>query len=722
MKDLEKLLKQMTLEEKVGQLSQIYASKFTKMPEPGLTTEDHFVQEHSFNKHLLGSLIGVFTPEKAIQIQQEHLEKDRNKIPFLFMMDVIHGHTTAYPIPLAMGSSFDPALMEECCAMAARETAASGIHVTFTPMVDYVRDPRWGRVSETCGEDPYLNGVMGAAQVRGFQGEDMSAPTALATCVKHFAGYGAAEGGRDYNLAEISEYGLREYYLPAYKACLDAGAPMVMSAFNSVGGIPAVANSHLMKDILTDEWGFDGVAISDACAIRELVKHGVCEDRKQAAKAALDSRCEIDMSSNCYTDHLMELVEEGSITMEQIDTAVMRVLRLKEKLGLFENPYHGASADRFDALVLSPEHRDLARRAAEKCAVLLKNDGILPFSENMKTIALIGPFATEQGIIGSWEACCKNEYAVSVLEGIRNLLPNAQITTAAGCGNLLGDTDANSIPEAVEVAKAADIVILCVGEPAGYSDEAACRADLHLPGMQEALVRQVCAANPNTAVVLFNGRPLVLPEVDRCAPAILEMWMPGVEGGNAAARLLFGRVNPSGKVTMSFPQTTGQCPVYYNHPSTGRPRTGDQNQYARFRTGYLDCGNLPLYSFGYGLSYTTFAYRALELSSDRMTPGEEITVRIRVANTGKVAGREVVQLYLRDHFGSTVRPIQKLIDFKSVYLEPGEETEVTFTVEESKLIMWTAAGKYDTEAGAFSVYTGFADHLLLESTFTYEKP
>ena len=375
MMDLKALLDQMTLDEKIGQMAQINVVRYADMPEVEITDENNFTMDQKFSKRHLGSLLGAFNAEKAIEIQREHLKKDRNKIPMLFMRDVIHGHSTSYPIPLAMGSTFEPDTMEECCAMAAKESAAFGLHVTFTPMVDYVRDPRWGRVMETCGEDPYLNGVMGAAQVRGFQGKDLKDPTSIATCVKHFAAYGAAEGGRDYNLAEVSEHGLREYYLPAYKACLDAGSPMVMNAFNAIGGIPAVANKHLMREILTEEWGFDGVVISDAGSIGQLVRHGFSENRKEAAKAALDNRCEIDMSSGCYTDYLKELLAEGRITMEQIDTSVMRILKLKEKLGLFENPYHGVSVELQEKLPLCAEHRDIARRAAEKDCVCFLQSG-----------------------------------------------------------------------------------------------------------------------------------------------------------------------------------------------------------------------------------------------------------------------------------------------------------------------------------------------------------
>ncbi len=718
--DLEKLIKQMTLDEKIGQMSQVVFSTFTGVAGEA-TGEGGDDADQKYVKHHLGSALGGITAESAISVQKEHLQNDRNKIPMLFMCDVIHGHTTIFPVPLAMGCTFDPDLLEECSAMAGREAAATGIHVTFNPMVDYVRDPRWGRVMETYGEDAYLNGLMGAAIVRGFQGKDLKNPMSVATCVKHFAAYGAAEAGRDYNSAEISEYSLREYYLPPYKACLDAGAEMVMPSFNTVNGIPVNGNSHLMKEILKDEWGFDGVVISDWGAIIQCVEHCYTENEKEAARIALNNGCDIEMCSYAYVDNFKELLDEGAITMEQIDSAVMRILKLKEKMGLFENPYRGASVEKEKELILCPEHRDIVRRAAENAAVLLKNDGVLPFSDSVKRIALIGPFAEDHMINGTWSAVGKAEHTVNMHQGIAKLLPEAEIEVVAGCTNLWDDTDVSGIDAAVEAARNADAVIICVGENENYSGEGNSRVDLRLPGVQEELVRRVCAVNPNSAVVLFNGRPLVLMEVDKAAPAILDMWFPGTEGGNAAANLLFGKVNPSGKVSMSFPKAVGQCPIYYNHPNTGHPVEDVEDRHVPFRSNYIDCGNLPLFPFGYGLSYGKFEYRDLQISADTMTPGETITVNIRLANTGAMAGREVVQLYMRDHFGTTVRPVQELIDFTSVWLEPGEEKTVTFTVDESKLVMWTAEQKFDTEAGVFSLYTGCADHLLLEKQFRLIK-
>ena len=719
--DLEALLAGMTLEEKLGQMHDTVFSTLNKTLKAEITGLGGFDAAERLNLNYVGGTHGRCNAETAIDVQKKHLEADRNKIPILIMRDVIHGHTTIFPIPLGMGCSFDPDLLEECSAMTAKECAVTGLHLSYNPMVDYVRDARWGRVMETYGEDPYLIGLMGAAVVRGFQGKDLSDPSAIAACVKHFAGYGAAESGKDYNSAEISEYSLREYYLPAYKACLDAGAEMVMTSFNVVNGIPLNGNDYLMNGILRGEWGFEGVVISDSDAIKTLMTHGYTATYKEAAQVSIETGCDMEMCSYTYNDHVQELLDEGTLTMEQIDASVMRILKLKEKLGLFENPYHGASVENESKVLLCPEHRALVRRAAEQSAVLLKNNGVLPFDESVKTVALVGPFADDHMINGRWSCEGKPEDTVSMADGVRNLLPHAKITVVPGCTNLWTDTSTDGIAEAVEAAKAADIVIICVGEHENYSGESSSRATLNLPGVQEELIRRVSEVNKNSAVVLFNGRPLTLCEVDKVAPAILEMWFPGTEGGNAAARLLFGKVNPSGKLTMCFPKSVGQCPIYYSHANTGHPGIDVEEKHEFWLSNYVDCGNLPLYNFGYGLSYSSFEYRGLEISADTMTPGGSITATVKVANTGKVAGREVVQLYMRDHFGSTVRPVQKLIDFKAIWLEPGEEQTVTFTVGEDKLVMWTAKGRYDTEAGAFSLYTGFADNLLFEKQFNLVK-
>ena len=716
--DLKKLLSGMTLEEKIGQLAQYNANLFSSsdaeitgpLTNLGLSKED---------LRTVGNILNFKTVEEMKEIQDKHLEEDRNKIPVLFMMDVIHGYRTIFPIPLAMGSSFDPELVYECSRMAAKEASAAGVHVTFTPMVDYVRDARWGRVMETCGEEPMLNGIMGAAQVKAFQNGDISKPGNMATCVKHFAAYGGAEAGRDYNTVEISERLLRECYLPGYKACVDAGTTMLMPSFNSLNGVPAIANPWLMKKILKEEWGFKGVVISDYNAVGELLRHGIAANKKEAAKYAFENGCDIEMCSSAYIHHLKELIAEGVFTEEQVDEACMRVLELKDRMGLFEDPYHGASRELSDKLFLCPEHREISRRAAAESAVLLKNNGVLPFSDKVKKVAVIGPFAEEHAINGFWSCRGEIDDTVTVKEGICAALPNAEVTAIAGCDKLWTDTDTSGIEDAVKLAKESDIVVLCLGEPYNYSGEGNCRTDLDLPGMQNELAKAVIGANPNTAVLLFNGRPLAVTKLSEIAPAILEMWFTGTEGGNAAADLLFGKANPCGKVTMSFPKTAGQCPIYYNHPMTGRPKSiSNDGRYIPYCSNYIDCGNLPLYSFGHGLSYSNFVYEDMKSDKTELKNSEELTVSITVFNDSDIAGKETVQLYMRDLVASAVRPIQQLIAFDKIKLEAGERKTVTFKVTEPMLRFWNAENKLVSEPGEFELYTGYADHLKPICRFT----
>ena len=705
----------MTLREKLGQMTQLGGIFFYKT-QAELTGPCEIRGVCSEDLPFIGSALNLSNAEEVRMVQAKHLENDPNHIPMLIMLDVIHGYRTIFPIPLAMGASFDPDLMEDCSRMAAEEAFASGFHVTFTPMVDYVRDARWGRVMETMGEDVLLNSRMGAAQVRGFHGDGYGHPDSLATCVKHFAGYGGAEAGRDYNMVEISERLLREYYLPAYKACLDAGASMVMPSFNSLNGIPSVCNPFLMNQILRQEWGFDGIVISDYAAVRELKAHGIAKDNREAALKAIKCGCDIEMESACYLNEIEKLIQDGIVSESEIDASVERILSLKWDCGLFEDPYHGASTEKEAKCHLTKEHRALAETAAEKCAVLLKNDGVLPFSKQVKKIALIGPFADNQAIIGNWHANGKNEDAVSVATGIRNLLPNAEITVVKGCSAELNQTD-DEISIAVESAKKADIVILCVGEPQSYSGEGNSRTDLRLPGVQEKLCKAVCEVNKKSAVLLFNGRPLVLNELHRCAPAILEMWFPGTEGGNAAAKLLFGDANPCGALSMSFPKAVGQCPIYYNRPSTGRPKTGNDDTYQAFISGYLDCGNLPLYPFGYGLSYASFRYESLELDSHELTKDGKIKVTVKISNQSDRDGEKTVQLYFRDLVASTVRPIQSLLDFKKVTIPAGKTVTVEFFITESQLRFYDWDCSYHSEAGDFDLFVGYADHPALTDSF-----
>lgn len=713
---LEKILSQMSIEEKIGQLTQYEGNMFLDT-QASVTGPQKYLGLTDADIARVGSVLNFQNVAEMKQIQDTHLENDPHKIPMVFMMDVIHGFRTIYPIPLALGCSFDPAIAEECSAMAAAEASAIGLSVTFTPMVDYARDPRWGRVMETCGEEPRLTGRLAKAQIRGFQGSDPSKPGKLAACVKHYAAYGGAEAGRDYNLVECSQRELREYYLPAYKDCIDAGAKLLMPSFNSLNGIPSIANPLLMQQILKDEWGYDGVVISDYAALDELIPHGIAADQKEAARLGFANGCDMEMCSSTYFHHLKELIEEGEFTEAQLDAAVLRVLKLKEALGLFEDPYHGADQETADALFLCPEHRAVAKKCAEASAVLLKNDGLLPLSKSLLSVALIGPMADSHEINGFWSCCGKTEDTVTVLQGVAALLPDAKITTAPGCGKHWDDTDTSGIPEAVALAKQAQAVILCLGEPEDYSGEGNCRTDLRLPGVQEELARRVIEANPNTAVVLFNGRPLVLKTLHEIAPAILDMWFPGTEGGNAAAALLFGDANPSGKLSMTFPENVGQCPIYYNHPNTGRPHWTDSTQRRRFASCYIDSPTLPLYSFGHGLSYSHFVYEDMTLSAQTMSQDAPLEVSITIRNDSDRAGAEVVQLYMRDMVASVVRPIQQLIDFQKVAFAPGEVKTVRFTVTEEMLRFWNFEGRHISEPGDFRLMVGHADHFALTKEF-----
>lgn len=709
------LISRMSLEDKIGQLAQYNANVFidsqAQITGPkaffGLTDED---------TRRVGSVLNFSSVEEMKAIQDRHLAEDPHKIPMMFMMDVIHGFRTIYPIPMALGASFDPALAEECSRMAAREASASGVQVTFTPMVDYSRDPRWGRVMESCGEEPRVISAIAAAQVRGFQGDDLASDESVATCVKHFAGYGGAEAGRDYNMVDLSQRELREFYLPAYKAAMDAGCTMVMPSFNALNGVPSIANPWLMKTVLKDEWGYEGVVISDYNAIGELLPHGVAADMKQAARMAFAQGCDIEMCSSGYVHHLKELVEEGVFTEDQVDAAVERVLRLKEKLGLFEDPYHGADREKADKLILSQAHRAIARKAAAESAVLLKNNGVLPLTEDVKKIALIGPFADEHAIIGFWFCNGRNEESVTVAQGVKNLLKDSSVTVVRGCGALYDDLDTAGIEEAVQAAREADAVVLCLGEPMHYSGEGNCRTDLGLPGVQMELARRVIASNANTAAVIFNGRPLVLTELDEIAPAIMSVWFPGTEGGNAVAELLFGRANPSGKLPMTFPRSVGQIPIYYNRTGTGRPNWKKESGHRGYTSDYIDCGTLPLYPFGHGLSYSRFTYSDLQLSGRTLEPQGELTVSVKVKNDSHRAGKEVVQLYMHDVVGSVVRPIQQLIAFEKVDFAPGEEKTVTFKVTEPMLRFWNFEDRHVTEPGTVRLMVGAADNFLLEDS------
>ena len=716
-KRTEEILSRLSLDEKIFHLVQLTTATFVpSLKKPNVVTGPNSKLHLDENMiHEAGTLLNLVGAETMIEGHDYFLSKNKNGVPPVFMQDVIHGHRTLYPINLAVAASFDRELAKELAAMAAKEASLDGVGVTFAPMVDLVRDPRWGRVMESSGEDPYLNCEMAKATVQGYQG-DMGKYN-IAACVKHYAAYGAAEAGRDYNTVDMSERTLREYYLPAYKAAVDAGVKMVMTAFNIVDGVPCVANKHLVKDILRDEWGFDGVIISDYSAVEETIVHGAAEDKKEAAYLAMEATLDIEMMSNCYAKHLKELVDEGKVTVEQIDKAVLRILNLKEDLGVLDNSYRSVNVEESKKVQLSAEHRALARKGAEASAVLLKNNGILPLSKDVKSVALIGPLANTGVIHGSWQCGGKIEETIPVYDGVKAILGD-RVKFAQGCPIEYNSEDTSMIDEACELAKNSEIVVLCLGEHQDYSGEGNCRADIELPSVQYELLDRVLEVNKNVAVVLFTGRPLAMERLDKTAPAILNMWMPGTEGGNACANLLFGDVVPSGKITMTFPRVLGQVPIYYNSYMTGRPKLPEDDfNRVRFTSSYLDIPNSPLYPFGYGLSYTTFEYSDLTLSADTMKAGEKLVVSAKIKNTGSFKAKEAVQLYIRDVKGSCVRPVKELKGFEKIELDVGEEKTVSFEINEEMLKYWNKDLKFVAEKGEFHVFIGKDSNCQSYATF-----
>ncbi|MFP7298895.1 glycoside hydrolase family 3 N-terminal domain-containing protein [Neobacillus niacini] len=715
---LKDLLQKMTLKEKIGQLLQLATPFFKGASDNGEITGPMvgmgISEEDSQN---CGSVLGASGAREVINIQKAHLEDNRLGIPLLMMADIVHGFKTIFPVPLAMGCSWDMDLAEKSAEIAAKEAAVSGVHVTFAPMVDLVRDPRWGRVMESTGEDPYLNSLFARAFVRGFQGTNLTSDhNRVAACVKHFAAYGAPEGGREYNTVNMSERQLRESYLPAYKAALDEGCEMVMTAFNTVDGIPATGNKKLMRDLLRDEWGFDGVMISDWGAVKELIPHGIAEDSSEAAIKALQAGVDIEMMTTCYIDNLKQLVETGKIEESLIDEAVLRILKLKQTLGLFENPHRGADEKREQEYILSEEHRKAAREAARKSCVLLKNESVLPLNRHQK-IALIGPFAHNGDILGPWSWQGSYEDAVKLDEGLKMKIDPSLLTVSKGCDIETGAE--NEMNMALKAASEADVIVLALGESSAMSGEGGSRADIRLPEIQLQLIAEVKKLQKPMAVVLFNGRPLDLHGVIDQADAVLEAWYPGTEGGAAISDLLFGDENPSGRLSMTFPYSVGQVPVYYNHFNTGRPKTSDE--YVRYVTHYLDIPNEPLLPFGFGLSYTTFSYSNASLSAENMTPEETITLSVNVTNSGNVAGEEVVQLYIRDVAGEIVRPVKELKAFKKIMLEPNETKEVSFTITEEQLRYHHENLQFTSDAGTFIAYVGPNSQNVSALTFKLVK-
>lgn len=715
--EIMELLKEMSLEEKVNQMLQVAGGFFTgDVVAMGPMKEKGFTEE---NISLAGSVIGMLGAEKIKKIQRDYIDKHPHKIPLLFMLDVINGFKTIFPIPLAQGATFEPELSEKCAQAAAKEASVSGLHVTFAPMVDLVRDARWGRVMESTGEDPYLNCLFSVAMVKGFQGEDMKEPYRVAACVKHFAGYGAPTAGRDYNTVELSKHTLKEFYLPAYKAGIDAGAAMVMTSFNTIEGVPATGNRWLMRDVLRDEMGFDGVLISDWAAIEEIIYHGYCADRKEAAIRSAKAGVDIDMMTGIYSEHLCGLVREGSIGEELIDESVYRILELKNKLGLFENPYKDADENLEKEVILCGEHRALAREAARKSFVLMKNEEILPLKMGKKT-AYIGPYVDNRNIIGSWSFIGDTNNVTTLKEAVLERQEDAVF--CPGCPVLGTDMKLEGfmesadetvseeecermMAEAVERARQAEVVVLALGEHRLQTGEATSNANIQIPRIQMELFRRIREVNDQVTVVLFSGRPLDIREISAKAKAVLQVWMPGTEGARAIMDVLSGEYNPSGKLSMSFPYCVGQVPVHYNEYSTGRPHMEGKDK-DRFRSKYLDIPNEPLYPFGYGLSYTRFSISPVELDKESMTREETITASVTIKNVGEVEGTETLQLYIHDIAASVVRPVKELKDFRKVTLRPGEERNVSFTITDKQLRFLTENDRWESEPGEFEVFVG----------------
>ncbi|MFC6997191.1 beta-glucosidase BglX [Rufibacter roseus] len=729
---IDDLMAKMTLEEKIGQLNLVSV---------GFTVTGPVVSENvdeKITKGLVGGVFNTFTPIAVRKLQEKALNQSRLKIPLLFGYDVIHGHRTIFPMPLGLAASWDLGAIERSARISADEASADGLNWVFSPMVDVARDARWGRISEGSGEDTWLTSQIAKAMVHGYQGSDLTAYNTVMACVKHFALYGAAEAGRDYNTTDMSDRRMFDEYLPPYKAALDAGAASVMSSFNDINGIPATGNKWLMTDLLRKQWGFDGFVVTDYTAINELIPHGMGKNEYEVAKVALDAGIDMDMVGEVFLQHLNQLVKDGKVTEEQINIACRRILEGKYKLGLFEDPFRYANEQRAKETLLKKEYRDAARDIARRTMVLLKNQNqTLPLKKT-GSIALVGPLVKSQiDQLGNWNGAGDWKQAVSVEQGIRNVAPNVKITYAKGA-NIASDTlmlkrlnahggmleiDKRTpeamIREAVQVARKADVVVAVVGESQGMTGEASSRADITLPGHQLELLKALKATGKPLVVVLMNGRPLALKWENDNADAILETWFAGTEGGNAIADVLFGNYNPSGKITATFPQVVGQVPIYYSHKTTGRPYGGEMLD--KYKSRYLDVPNDPLYPFGFGLSYTNFSYTAPTLNSNTLRPGGTIEVTVQVKNTGNFDGEEVVQLYVQDLVGSVSRPVKELKNFKKIFLKKGETQTVTFTLSEDDLKFHDINMNYVAEPGEFNVYVGTNSRDVQKASFTLVK-
>ena len=708
---VDSILARMTVAEKLGQLNQISGAGNPTGPGGG----ERAARMQQLRSGGIGSFLNVVGADTTRALQRIAVEESRMHIPLVFGLDVIHGFRTIFPVPLGEASAFDPALAERAAHIAAMEAAASGIDWTFAPMVDIARDPRWGRIVEGAGEDPYLGAVLAAARVRGFQGRDLSAHDAIAATAKHFAAYGAAEGGRDYNVAEVSERTLRDVYLPPFYGAACAGAASFMASFNEISGVPSHANRHLLTDILRNEWKFDGMVVSDWTGVWELLNHGVAADSAHAAELGVHAGVDMDMVSELYVRKLAGSVQAGRAHQAEIDEAVRRVLRFKYRLGLFKDPYGRRDAVRERTTILTPANRAAAREAARRSIVLLKNDrSTLPLRKDLTSIAVVGALAADSNVVlGNWGALGQREDAVPVLDGVKRAVSSrTAVTYARGASPTSNDT--SGIAEAVRVASSADAVVLVIGETGEMSAEAESRSTLDLPGAQQRLADAVSATGKPIVAVLMNGRPLSIDRLQETMPAILETWFLGIEAGNGIADVVFGDANPGAKMPVSTPRFVGQVPIHYDHKNTGRPPVATE----KYTSKYWDIPWTPLYPFGYGLSYTTFSISAPRLSTTTMSARDTVRVAVDVTNSGSRAGDEVVQLYVRDDVGSVTRPVMQLRGFQRVTLAPGERKTISFSLSVKDFAFYDLAMRRVAEPGSFHVYVGPNSRDVQSATFT----
>ena len=718
-----RLLNQMTLEEKIGQMNQY--NGFWDLTGPAPSNGDAAKKYEHLRKGYVGSMLNLRGVENVRKIQKIAVEETRLGIPLIIGFDVIHGYETLSPIPLAESASWDLEAIKKSAEVAAEEAAAAGINWTFAPMVDISRDARWGRVMEGAGEDPYLGSKIAFARVQGFQGSDLSHHSTLAACAKHFAAYGFAESGREYNTADIGTSTLNNSVFPPFQATVDAGVRTFMNSFNELNGIPATGNTYLQRDILKGKWEFDGFVVSDWGSIEEMIPHGYAKDNKHAAQMAVNAGSDMDMESYLYVNELADLVREGTVKEAYIDDAAKRILRVKFELGLFDDPYKYCDAQREKEVIGQQAFHEASLDMAKKSIVLLKNeDQLLPLKKQGQKIALIGALASDKtSPLGSWRIAAKDNSAVSVLEGMQAYTGN-QLTYAKGTDVSLGKTkfteevkinttDKSEFTQAIAVAKKADVVVMVLGEIGYQSGEGRSRTELGLPGVQQELLEAVYNVNKNIVLVLNNGRPLVLNWHQEHLPAIVEAWQLGTQSGNAIAQVLYGDYNPSGKLPMSFPRAVGQIPIYYNHKNTGRPIMPTPSTV--FWSHYQDVENTPLYPFGFGLSYTTFEYSDLQA---QVVSTNEVNVSVTLRNTGTFTGKEVVQLYLKDHYASVTRPVRELKGFELVSLEPNEHKKISFNLTEKELGFYNNAGDFVLEPGDFSIFVGGDSTTNLQSKIT----